>query len=215
VTVEQFQRFRPESKPGHHARTKDCPAFKFSWFDAAEYCNWLSKREGIAEAQWCYEPNKEGKYADGMKIKTGYLGLKGYRLPTEAEWEYACRAGSTVGYSFGEPVELLERYGWFDRNSLGKIHPGGMLKPNDLGLFDMHGNVWQWTQGIYHDKPVDKEADGSGLVGASYRVPRGGAWHYSPGHCRAAHRFGRTPDDRCNSDLACRLARVPVQVSGK
>jgi formylglycine-generating enzyme required for sulfatase activity len=149
VTVEQFQRFRPEYKPGIsvYAPTKDCTVIHVSWFDAAEYCNWLSKREGIPEAQWCYEPNKEGKYAVGMKIKAGYLGLKGYRLPTEAEWEYACRAGSTVGYSFGEPAELLERYGWFDVNSLGKSHAVGTLKPNDLGLFDMHGNVWQWTQG--------------------------------------------------------------------
>jgi formylglycine-generating enzyme required for sulfatase activity len=217
VTVEQFQRFRAEYKLSRYAPTKDCPVIEVSWFDAAEYCNWLSKREGIAEAQWCYEPNKEGKYAEGMKIKRGYLALKGYRLPTEAEWEYACRAGSTVGYAFGEPAELLERYGWFDRNSLGKTHPCGTLKPNDLGLFDMHGNVWQWTQNDYKNKPVDKEADGGELVGvfrASPRVDRGGGWNDDAGNCRAAYRSGNAPGYRYGN-LGFRLARVPIEVSGK
>jgi formylglycine-generating enzyme required for sulfatase activity len=208
VTVEQFQRFRAEYKPSQWAPRKDCPVIEVSWFDAAQYCNWLSKREGIAEAQWCYEPNKEGKYAEGMKIKAGYLRLKGYRLPTEAEWEYACRAGSTVGYSFGEPAELLERYGWFDRNSLVKTHPGGTLKPNDLGLFDMHGNVWQWTNDLYNDKPIEIVAEGAELIGASYRVYRGGGWSDGAGLCRAAYRNGFTPDYR-GIALGFRLARAP------
>ena len=108
-----------------------------------------------------------------MKIKAGYLKLKAYRLPTEAEWEYACRAGSAVGYSFGEPAELLERYGWFAGNSLSKTHPCGTLKPNDLGLFDMHGNVWQWTQSVFNNQPVNKEDDRGELVTvASLRVLR-------------------------------------------
>jgi formylglycine-generating enzyme required for sulfatase activity len=216
VTVEQFQRFRAEYKPSEpFAPMKDCPAIEVSWFQAAEYCNWLSKREGIAEAEWCYEPNQDGKYAAGMKIKAGYLRLQGYRLPTEAEWEYACRAGSTVGYSFGEPAELLERYGWFDRNSLGKPHPCGTLKPNDLGLFDMHGTMWQWTQDVYNDKPVDKEDGGGGLVaGATYLVFRGGGWRDGPANCRAAYRFKRTPGLRY-SYLGFRPVRVAVEGEGK
>jgi formylglycine-generating enzyme required for sulfatase activity len=220
VTVEQFRHFCKEKRREYKyseqcAPTQDCPAIEVLWYEAAEYCNWLSQREGIAEAQWCYEPNKDGKYADGMKIKAGYLRLQGYRLPTDAEWEYACRAGSTVGYSFGEPAELLERYGWFDRNSLGKAHSCGKLKPNDLGLFDMHGNVWQWTQGVYNHKPVDKEDDGGELIpGASFRVPRGGCWGNDAGSCRAALRSRSTPVNR-SSFLGFRLARVPVEVGGK
>jgi formylglycine-generating enzyme required for sulfatase activity len=245
VTVEQFQRFRAEYKPDKRfAPTKDCPAIEVSWFDAAAYCNWLSQREGIAEAQWCYEiqrgalpalaastvgllgspwgprpllaaalvvskrTDRDYLYGLQVKIKAGYLGLKGYRLPTGAEWEYACRAGSTAGYSFGEPVELLERYGWFKSNSLGQAHPCGELKPNDLGLFDMHGNVWQWTQSASFYKLGGKENDRGELVTrASLRVYRGGGWDYDAGHCRAAYRSGSTPYYRYRY-LGFRLARA-------
>jgi formylglycine-generating enzyme required for sulfatase activity len=159
--------------------------------------------------------DQDDRYGNQTKIKAGYLGLKGYRLPMEAEWEYACRAGSAVGYSFGEPAELLERYGWFNRNSLGTAHPCGKLKPNDLGLFDMHGNVWQWTQYAFDKKPVDKEDDGGELVaGALDRVRRGGGWDYVAGYCRAANRIRYTPDVRFYT-LGFRLARVPVEVGGK
>jgi formylglycine-generating enzyme required for sulfatase activity len=248
VTAEQFQRFRAEYKPDKlYAPTKECPAILVSWYDAAAYCNWLSQREGIAEAQWCYEiqrgvvpalaastvgllgspwgprpllaaalvfperTNQHDRYGNQTKIKAGYLGLKGYRLPTEAEWEYACRAGSTVGYSFGEPAELLERYGWFNGNSLGQAHPCGELKPNDRGLFDMHGNVWQWTQSDYFDKLGGKENDRGELVTlASYRVNRGGSWFYDAGRCRAAPRDRFSPRVLVNF-LGFRLARVPVE----
>jgi serine/threonine protein kinase/formylglycine-generating enzyme required for sulfatase activity len=248
VTVEQFQRFRAEYQPDKRsAPTKECPAVEVSWYDAAAYCNWLSKQEGIPEAQWCYEIKKgaapalvastvgllgsplgprsllaaalvfptrtdqDDRYGNQIKIKAGYLRLRGYRLPTEAEWEHACRAGSTVGYSFGEPAELLERYGWFDRNSLGQTHPCGALKPNDLGLFDMHGNVLQWTQDILNDKPRGKEDHDGALVDrASFRVIRGGCWGRVAGSCRAARRYGSTPGIRL-FDLGFRPARVPVE----
>lgn len=216
VTVEQFQRFRSEYKFDKSvAPTRDCPAIEVSWYDAAAYCNWLSQQEGIAEAQWCYEPNKDGKYAEGMKTKAAYLRLVGYRLPAEAEWEYACRAGSTVGYSFGEPAELLEKYGWYSGNSLGQTHPQGVLKPNDLGLFDMHGNVWQWTQDEYKEKVAETEDDRGGFVArASYRVDRGGSWNNVARFCRAAFRNELTPVFRPSS-LGFRLARVPVEAGGK
>jgi formylglycine-generating enzyme required for sulfatase activity len=155
--------------------------------------------------------DQHDRYGNQVTIKAGYLGLKGYRLPTEAEWEYACRAGSTAGYSFGEPAELLEKYGWFDRNSLGQTHPCGKLKPNDLGLFDMHGNVWQWTQDALTHKLGGKENDRGELVtGASNRVDRGGGWHNSAGNCRAALRDRFAPGYR-GAVLGFRLARVPVE----
>jgi formylglycine-generating enzyme required for sulfatase activity len=223
VTVEQFMQFCKDNRKEYiyreqYAPTKDCPAIDVSWYAAAEYCNWLSQREGIAEAQWCYEPNQQGEYAEDMRIAAGYLKLSGYRLPTEAEWEYACRAGSTVGYSFGEPAELLEGSGWFAGNSLSKAHRCGTLKPNDLGLFDMHGNVWQWTHGgytNYTNRPIETE-DGGGeqIQGASVRMLRGGCWDFVAGVCRAAYRGWRPPAHRDGS-IGFRLARVPVEVEGK
>ena len=124
-----------------------------SWYDAAAYCDWLSEQEGIPKVQWCYVPNKDGKYEEGMKMAPNYLKRTGYRLPTEAEWEFSCRAGAETRYetrySFGRSEELLGKYAWFERNSLKTSHPVGSLKPNDLGLFDMHGNVWKWCQDHY------------------------------------------------------------------
>jgi formylglycine-generating enzyme required for sulfatase activity len=207
VTVEQFQRFRAEYQPHkQYAPSKECPVIYVSWYDAAAYCNWLSEREGIAEAQWCYEKNKDGRYDDGMKIKAGYLGLRGYRLPMHAEREYACRAGSTAVYSFGESAELLERYGWFNRNLFEQAHPCGKLKPNDLGLFDMHGNVSQWTQW--------ESNDGELVPRDRYQVNLGGGWNLPAGFCCSAS-FGRSMPPFQTFNLGFRLARAPVEAGGK
>src|SRR5262249_11287311 len=114
VTVAEFLRFRKDHQYfKEYAPTEDCPVNGVSWYDAAAYCNWLSKEEGIAEDQWCYLPNKKGEYAKGMRVKANALGLSGYRLPAEAEWELACRAGSTTPWSMGEAEDLLGKYAWF------------------------------------------------------------------------------------------------------
>src|ERR1019366_3169896 len=96
--------------------TPDCPATTISWYDAAEYCNKLSEKEGIDKNQWCYAPNKDGKYEKGMEMAPNYLQRTGYRLPTEAEWEYSCRAGAETTFSFGESAEILVKYGWYAQN---------------------------------------------------------------------------------------------------
>ena len=100
------------------------------------------------------------------------------------------------------------------RPSSAHCHPVALLKPNDLGMFDMHGNVLQWTQDVSNNKPVDNEDDGGELIAASNRVDRGGGWDIDAGYCRAANRSGFPPDYR-DSDLGFRLARVPVEVGGK
>jgi len=99
---------------------------------------------------------------------------------------------------------LLERYGWYGRNSWGQPHPVALLKPNDLGLFDMHGSVWQWSQNGWDDKTFDR---GESVTLASYRLPRGGSWGNGAGGCRAANRGWNTPVDRL-SYLGFRLARA-------
>jgi formylglycine-generating enzyme required for sulfatase activity len=139
-----------------------------------------------------------------------------YRLPTEAEWEYAARGGNqSKGYQYSGSNDVKE-VAWYDENSKGKTHPVGGLKPNELGLFDMSGNVWEWCQDRFDEKYYEfctKNGVVVNPVGPDkgvYRVLRGGRYFYGARYCRAAYRSYGEPDDR-NSGIGFRLA---VQVSG-
>ena len=194
VTVAQFRKFRPDHETVKaFILSEDCPANNVCWYDAAAYCNWLSEQEGIDPGQWCYQPNGEGKYAAGMKIVPDALLRKGYRLPTEAEWEYGCRAGSTTKFSFGESEELAGWYAWNLFNANSTTHPVGALKPNDFGLFDMHGNAWEWCQGILQggdekneDKIVEPLPDAVVVGEKKPRVLRGGYFNCGFRNIRSA-----------------------------
>lgn len=138
----------------------DLPVDSVSWAQAKEFCAKLSEQSG-----------------------------KLYRLPTESEWEYACRGGSNTAYCFGDDESRLGDYAWYDVNSDSQTHPVGTKKPNEFGLFDMHGNVWEYCWDSWYDNYEDAPCDGSPRTGDSpRRVARGGSWFNDCGYCRSAVR---------------------------
>lgn len=199
-----------------HIPTDDSPMGGVSWREVAWYCNWLSEREGIPPQQWCYEPNDAGEYRTGMRAKDNFLDLRGYRLPTEAEWEFACRAGSTTRRHFGQSEALLDRYAWYSANSQEHAWPVGGRKPNDWGMFDMLGNVWEWSYDQRVDYPSERQAakgvvnDAPGtdpITDADERVIRGGGALNGPGYVRTSYRLHYRPDYRSNT-TGFRVART-------
>jgi formylglycine-generating enzyme required for sulfatase activity len=135
-----------------------------------------------------------------------------YRLPTEAEWEYACRAGRSTAYSFGAGSQQLGSYAWFGENAFDAgekyAHETGTKKANDFGLYDMHGNVWEWCADWHGYYISGQTTDPLGALSGLQRVSRGGAWDFSAGHCRSACRSNSLPSFR-GSDLGFRLALSP------
>jgi formylglycine-generating enzyme required for sulfatase activity len=148
------------------------PVEQVTWSAAVRFCNARSTQEGLTP---CYDTNT-------WKCD---FSASGYRLPTEAEWEYACRAGSSTRFYFGESAEDLKSYAWFEGNSQSKPHPVGQRKPNAWGLYDMAGNVWEWCNDFYgakyyRDSPGDNPR---GPQQGEKRALRGGAWSSSAGNC--------------------------------
>jgi formylglycine-generating enzyme required for sulfatase activity len=170
-----------------------------SWFDAVLFCNWLSRKEGRAV---CYGRTGESvKVLHDGKEKTWEtwvcdFGAAGYRLPTEAEWEYACRAGTTTRFSFGGDPEHLVTHGFYRMNSRAHAWPVGTALPNLWGLFDVHGNIGQWCWDWYGPYGADAVDPRGPLVGVT-KAFRGGGWYnLSPEECQSAFRFNAGPDER-------------------
>ena len=139
----------------------------------------------------------------------GYATWAGLRLPSETEWEYACRAGTSSRFYTGDTEKDLDLAGWYDKNSGGQTHPVGEKAPNAWGLYDMHGNVWEWVEDDWHDSYKKAPDDGWAWVDnprGSYRVVRGGSWGNVARSCRSARRFNGAPGIRYN-DLGFRLSR--------
>jgi formylglycine-generating enzyme required for sulfatase activity len=160
------------------------PVEKVSWDDIQTFINRLNKKEGHNR----------------------------YRLPTEAEWEYAARAGTTGAYSFGDDADSLGRYAWYRENSEKKTHPVGQKEANAWGLYDMHGNVWEWVQDWYGERYYrhSPDSDPKGPSSGSSHVARGGCWFGPVEHSRSAYRVGIASEDS-DPYLGFRLALSPGQ----
>lgn len=157
-----------------HFKGDNLPVERVSWDEAMEFCRKLTERERSA-----------GRLLRDWK----------YTLPTEAQWEYACRAGTTTAYYTGNSSGDLARAGWYDANSGDKTHPVGQKMPNAWGLYDMHGNVWEWCLDRYGSR-LQGGDNPAGPKSGSCRVRRGGGWFFSARLCRSAHRIYASPGDR-------------------
>jgi formylglycine-generating enzyme required for sulfatase activity len=181
VTFEEYDRFceaTSREKPDDRGWGRGTrPAIDVSWEDAGAYCEWLSQQTGAH-----------------------------YRLLTEAEWEYACRAGSDTRYSFGDDEQRLSDYAWFSKNAGSETHPVGEKRPNDWQLYDMHGNVDEWVRDWYGSYSAEPQSDPNGPESGSYRVVRGGSWFDVAEFCRSAFRHNWLPGYRYDL-LGFRLAR--------
>jgi formylglycine-generating enzyme required for sulfatase activity len=144
-------------------KNDDLPVERVTWNDCQEFLKKLSAKEG-----------------------------KAYRLPTEAEWEYACRAGSAARFNSGDDEKSLDAAGWYNGNSGTKTHPVGQKMANAWGLYDMHGNVWEWCHDWYGEYPDGDQIDPAGPAQGARRMLRGGSWDLNPKFCRSAFRFKRS-----------------------
>ena len=229
VTWKQFgksTRHRPDTYSFFYSKNPDgtvneqTPANHVNWYRAVEYCNWLSEQAGLPKDQWCYLPNDEGEYGLGMKVAENFLERTGYRLPTEAEWEYAARAGSSATRFFGQDSDRLGQYAHYRTNSNIRTWSVGLLKPNELGLFDIYGNVWEWCHGS-RDEPwpkfleaVDDQPGDLPLADKHHRTLRGGAFIMPVGAIRSAMRSFNRPSNE-QFTIGFRVARtLPSPVLG-
>ena len=193
VTQEEWQAVMGNNPSRFAACGATCPVEQVSWNDAVDYVNRLSDAEGLAP---CYDEN----------LAFAGLGCLGYRLPTEAEWEYAARAGTETAYHTGMNTQTgcnddpnLNLAGWYCGNAANTTHPVGQKQVNAWGLYDMHGNVWEWVQDWYAAYPAGAAVDPVGPSVGGGRLGRGGAWEYNAQYARSSFRGSYSAENKYSS----------------
>jgi formylglycine-generating enzyme required for sulfatase activity len=187
ITRDQFRQFQPDYEyPASVTPSGDCPIGNVSWVEAVKYCRWLSEAEGIPENEMCYPPVEQ--IDRNVQLPDDWPQRIGYRLPTESEWECACRAGTVTARFFGNSGDWLDRHGFYYANSQEHLWPVGSLRPNPWGLFDVYGNAMEWCQELaqgFKPAPPEKEL---------HRVMRSGCYRWMKRENRSAKRFEYAPD---------------------
>ena len=171
------------------------PVELVTWFDAVEFCNRLSEREGLTPVYTITGRTPATGHPITEATVTVNWSANGYRLPTEAEWEYACRAGSTTNWHFGNTESELVNYAWYSVNSNSRTHQVGLKLPNAWGLHDMHGNVWEWCWDRWANtfpNPADLN-NPRGPASGDIRVVRGGSWSSTASDTQSAIRGSSNP----------------------
>ena len=190
------------------------PVYYVSWYDAIVFCNKLSMKEGLSPAysisnstdpdDWGTVPWGNNAAWDAVQI---VYGSNGYRLPTEAQWEYACRAGKQTPWHTASGTDSdLGNYAWYSPNSSSMAHEVGLKSPNAFGLYDMHGNVWEWCWDRYGAYDNGTQTDPTGAASGTYRVDRGGSWDSAGQSLRSARRDNGGPSNSSNR-VGFRLVR--------
>ena len=203
TTAKQFRNFlRDRPRPSMRFRGNeqiDAPVTRVSWLLAAEYCNWLSQEAGLPKSEWCFEFPDQSDRAQ-PRLAEDYLSRTGFRLPTEAEWEFCARAGTQTSRYFGDSESRLQYFAWFQSNSENSLHVVGQLMPNQLGFFDMLGNAreWcmeQWSGRVQRSSVAinDDREEERDVVLSRTRVTKGGAYDEPSIKLRAANRIGVHP----------------------
>jgi len=190
VTQGEYQALMGETPSYFSDCGPNCPVENLSWTEAITYANALSEAEGLAP---CYDA-----FGDLAAVVTPY-DCEGYRLPTEAEWEYAARAGTTTAWYCGDAEACVDGIAWYVGNSGGTTHPVGEKDPNAWGLYDMSGNVYEWVWDGYESYSSLAQTDPSGSGNGTNRVDRGGGRHSDARDLRSASRYGFAPGSRSYS----------------